>query len=1192
MLEQIFYTELKSSLKSPAFWLMLGVLAFISFQDSANIEQGRRIINDFGLAHHNAPLFIARDFALLSLMTVLLTIVLTGRVVTKDFERNAHAFYFTSPLTKGDYLFGRFLSGFTATMLAFTGVILGFMAASVVRDSHAFGTHSLAAYTFGWLGIALPNILFMSSLFFSVATLTRNMVVAYLSGVGFLLLFGIGSNLVSTLENETFQTLIDPTGLSFLSNQTSNWTVADINTRHIPLTNLFLLNRFTFISLAGMVFFLTWKRFKLHEHVEIKSNREIKSDKVDLSKPLTISVPTLILDQSMIMQWRAILHQAWREAWRVVKHPAFLILTFISIQTIYGNFTNNVGPNGSNIYPLTSWFIRFVTTAYGFVIPITIFFGGMFVWQDRDRGTAAFYDVLPMPVWTKFVSRLLMLLIVYISYVVSIFLCGIFCQVVLFGYTDVELPLYAKSLLGIELINYLHVAIIVLFINALVSNKYMGFFMSALFYAADIVIFQMLEVDNNLLHYGSLPSYIYSNLSGFGAYAENLIWYRIYWLFPAGLLALFTVLLWQSGETFSLKERIKVARQRLTHRIRFAIATCTVLTIVVGGYIYYNENVRVLNISEEEQHEMNAEYERKYQRLKYAPTPTIDDVYLEVDLHPNKSAVDMKGYYKLVNHTHVPITEVLVSFITPFERQTTSFEIEGATMADADATKGTYVYRFKQPLVAGDSVKLLFDYRLTASPFNHGNTKNLLVAQGNLINNYTGSIFFPDVGYNITNEIPDSVTRAQYGLPHRPMLYAATDSLHASQSFRSFINYEAIISAPSDRSVISNGTLYNTWEKDERTFYHYRSEVPMNNAIAISSGVFEVKKVKSGNKLLEVYYDAKHPYNIDRMLNGMQKALTYCEANFSPYPYESIRIAEVNRAAYPGSGTATSLPTLFAWQEYGGFISNVEGEGNMDVVFNTTTHELAHQWWGNMILPAAVEGTGVMTESMAQWVRIMCLENEYGEERVKDFLELEMDNYLRSRRRDLSGERSLIRSINQSYLLYNKGTLVMYTMKEYLGEDSVNTALRRLAEKFAMNQNHFVTVLDLVSELRKVTPGHLQYLISDLFEKITLYELSVKNAVIASNQDAYRVKVTVDAKKLYADRIGTETEAPMDDFIPIIIQNKDGKIIYFEMMRLKSGTHEYELSVSEMPSEVVLDPKGFIIEREKADNTFTIVINP
>jgi hypothetical protein len=160
----------------------------------------------------------------------------------------------------------------------------------------------------------------------------------------------------------------------------------------------------------------------------------------------------------------------------------------------------------------------------------------------------------------------------------------------------------------------------------------------------------------------------------------------------------------------------------------------------------------------------------------------------------------------------------------------------------------------------------------------------------------------------------------------------------------------------------------------------------------------------------------------------------------------------------------------------------------------------------------------------------------------------------------------------------------MYALKEYLGEDAVNLALRRLTDKFALNPGQFVTVLDLIHELKGVTPDHLQYLISDLFENIILYDLSVTSAVTTIENGQYQISASIDTRKFIADKLGLETEVKINDLIPVEVKNEEGKIIYQGMVRIKSGKQNLEFSTSEKPAVIQLDPMGCLIERDKTNN--------
>jgi ABC-2 type transport system permease protein len=65
----------------------------------------------------------------------------------------------------------------------------------------------------------------------------------------------------------------------------------------------------------------------------------------------------------------------------------------------------------------------------------------------------------------------------------------------------------------------------------------------------------------------------------------------------------------------------------------------------------------------------------------------------------------------------------------------------------------------------------------------------------------------------------------------------------------------------------------------------------------------------------------------------------------------------------------------------------------------------------------------------------------------------------------------------------------MYTLREHLGEQAVNGVLRRFLEKHRGGGPPYPVAHDLVAELRAVTPDSLRYLLTDMFETITLWDV-------------------------------------------------------------------------------------------------------
>jgi len=79
----------------------------------------------------------------------------------------------------------------------------------------------------------------------------------------------------------------------------------------------------------------------------------------------------------------------------------------------------------------------------------------------------------------------------------------------------------------------------------------------------------------------------------------------------------------------------------------------------------------------------------------------------------------------------------------------------------------------------------------------------------------------------------------------------------------------------------------------------------------------------------------------------------------------------------------------------------------------------------------------------------------------------------------------------------------------------------------------------LVDALREETPPHLQYLIQDLFEDITLFSNRTLAATAVKRGDGrYDVTLEVEARKFKGDGSGKETEVPVDDWIDLLSANE------------------------------------------------------
>ena len=229
------------------------------------------------------------------------------------------------------------------------------------------------------------------------------------------------------------------------------------------------------------------------------------------------------------------------------------------------------------------------------------------------------------------------------------------------------------------------------------------------------------------------------------------------------------------------------------------------------------------------------------------------------------------------------------------------------------------------------------------------------------------------------------------------------------------------------------------------------------------------------------------------------------------------------------------------------------------------------------------------SETMSQYSALMVMKQEFPPEIIQKFLKLELDRYLRGRAGETKKEQPLDHVEGQGYIHYRKGSLIMYALQDYIGEDSVNLALRRIIDKWAYKEDRYITSDVYLEEFRKVTPDSLQYIITDLFETITLFENRIKEATYEENgENNYTVQLDVSAIKYRSDSLGNEAKIPINDWIDIGVYTEDeqgeDQLIYLQKHKINEEEMQFTIPVSKKPSKAGIDPINVLIDRNPTDN--------
>jgi hypothetical protein len=226
---------------------------------------------------------------------------------------------------------------------------------------------------------------------------------------------------------------------------------------------------------------------------------------------------------------------------------------------------------------------------------------------------------------------------------------------------------------------------------------------------------------------------------------------------------------------------------------------------------------------------------------------------------------------------------------------------------------------------------------------------------------------------------------------------------------------------------------------------------------------------------------------------------------------------------------------------------------------------------------------------------MMVTEKTYGPEVARRVYDFQMERYLNGRATQ-AREVPLLQVEDQSYIAYHKGAIAMYTLREHIREERVNTALRRYLEKNRNAAPPYATSLDLYAELRAVTPDSLHPLLVDLFETVTLWDIKTERVVVQpTGTGECGVAIDVVAKKMRADDVGNETEVPMDDLVEIGVFAQGsgeslGAQLYLQRHRIRSGKQTIRITVPGVPARSGIDPSRKLIDRNREDNVVDLKI--
>jgi aminopeptidase N len=307
------------------------------------------------------------------------------------------------------------------------------------------------------------------------------------------------------------------------------------------------------------------------------------------------------------------------------------------------------------------------------------------------------------------------------------------------------------------------------------------------------------------------------------------------------------------------------------------------------------------------------------------------------------------------------------------------------------------------------------------------------------------------------------------------------------------IEFDISVTVPRFYGAIANGKLTEQWEvNDTLSRWVYDMDKPMSSylvAFSVGDYIREIVTSDTGVKLHK-YILKKDSTFIEPTYRHTKSIFNFLEKKIGvPYPWQNYKQVPVRDFLYAGMEN-TSL-TIFSDV----FVTDSIGFNDRNYV-NVNAHELAHQWFGNLVTETNSEHHW-LHEGFATYYALLAEREIFGENYFYHRL-YESAETLKRLSDEGKGEK-LINPKASSLTYYQKGAWALFILNQLVGEELFDNAVKKYLQKNAF-QN--VQTNDFLDEIKALTDLDLS-----AFESDWLYQSSFKaDQALMALQNAVFIK--------------------------------------------------------------------------------------
>lgn len=1125
--------------------------------------------------YKNSAYVSAYIISFLSLFSIFSSMLFGANVVLRDFIYKMDSVIFTTAIDRFSYFTARFLGLLIAVFIHLSFAALGLFVGTIFVDNVQLGSFNFEYYFHPLMVFGLPNVLFSVSCIFCTALLTKNVRAIYTTGVllyiGYMVASILGDSPLFATSNLKINNpsllpyLFDPFGMTSFFSVTKKWTYELRNHQLFPLNGVFLANRLIWLSVSTLIILLSYKLFNFRLTITKQSKQKVNQENKRLSIPFK---HFNVRPRGINYNLNAFASQFKLEVISLFKHIPFMVMLLLWLFVFSVELKDSLfnGAYGIQAYPTTGMIIEQMRSL-NFALLLIIFYSAEIVTREKSAKIDSLIYSTPVRASVLWGAKCLTLgVLILILVTLNIFI-GISVQIVN-GYFNFE-PLAYLSLYYYSAFPLFLFVVLIVSLQNLTANKYLGMLFTMVLVFTTIFSTQ-LGITHYMLRFAAVPDLQFSNFNAFGHYAKAFNWYMLYWLGFAVVISILTVGMWQTSLQQTFLNRLKTLTKTI-NQLKFSLLIALLVSLGSGTYIFYQTNKLGKYKSKAMKLDWQIKYEKRYSSFIHLPQPIIKSITTNVDLLIEDGVYLVKGYYRLKNESDTSISKIWVSL----DQSVNSFNVDmpNADKQDIDPQFNQQFINLKQPLDPGEETTMHFTLKVIRNGFMPFDSENSLVSNGTYIEMEK---YVPSFGFDEGLIVSDEYLRKKAGLPAKLPSYLPDYRYH-------LIDFETTISTNADQQVVTVGTLQKTWLANHRRYFHYKTIQPINFMFALSSARYEIKKERYNGIDLSIYYHRGHEYNINTMMKAIKETIAYGDENFAPYTLKQFTLAEIPQY----KGAATAYPGLVFSAERLNFLSNYNKLNKVNQAYAITAHEVAHQWWANKLNPANVAGRAMLTESLAKYTEAVLIEKHYGKLYLSNYLKLDNQLYF-SNRYESDIEQPLSKVLAQSNVYYQKGGLIMYGMKEAIGEGKFNNILKNLIVEHE-NPHQKANAEDFIQLLIKSLPSTYKNLIDDSFNEVVNYDMQVNllNCKVLTNGKVkieLHVKIGVNKKGIkQIQKPDIDVDIACFD-TPKTEWTTNTKLNYLKKYRIKNSDTIITLITDKKPKYVAIDPFSYLLDANLDDN--------